>query len=44
MLGGFSQGRELSEEELEMVHSMRKEVEQRAEKEFELYLPVAIKS
>eukprot|EP00347_Sterkiella_histriomuscorum_P022706 403337465 len=44
MLGGFSQGRDLSEEEVQMVHQLRDQIEQSAQTSFEHFIPLRITS
>ncbi len=44
MLGGFSEGRELSPEEVEMVMALKPHIETQANRPFEVFTPVAVKS
>lgn len=44
MVGGFSEGRDLSEEELELVLAMKDQIEESAQKKFDTFEPIKIKS
>lgn len=44
MVGGFSEGRDLSEEELNLVMNMRDHIEETAQKKFDTFEPIKIKS
>ena len=44
MLGGFGQGRDLSPEEQEMLLILKPSIEERANRAFETFIPLAVRS